>query len=314
MTESSVQTSAAPLAAFDGEPYRPRRASRSTHVPVRGLQYHLRIWEAEAEPERTVVLLHGWMDVSASFQFLVDVLPPQWRLVGLDWRGYGLSDRPAADCYWFPDYLGDLDAVLDALSPQSPVDLVAHSMGGNVAMLYAGVRPARVRRLVNLEGVGMPETRPAQAAGRMRAWLDDLRAGARMRDYSSREAVAGRLRESNPRLSAAQAAFLAEHWAAPRPDGRFVLLGDPAHKLVNPTLYRVDEVLAVWREIAAPVLLVLAGITDRWHDFIHKPAWQRRLLAIRSLERVTLADAGHMLHHDQPEALAALVTAFLRRP
>jgi len=74
-------------------------------------------------------MLHGWMDVSASFQFVVDALRRSWRVLAPDWRGYGLTDRAQADCYWFPDYLADLDQLLDALLPDEPVALVGHSMG-----------------------------------------------------------------------------------------------------------------------------------------------------------------------------------------
>src|SRR5690606_19352391 len=157
-------------------------------------------------------------------------------------------------CYWYPDYLADLDRLLDEFSAGAPADLVAHSMGGNVATLYAGLRPARVRRLVNLEGPGMRGAGPEQAPLRYRPWLDELRDGVRLRDYPSRAAVAQRLMTNNPRLRADYAAFLAEHWSVPTAGGRFALAGDPAHRIVNPVLYRVDEVLEVWRLIEADVL------------------------------------------------------------
>ena len=120
----------------------------------------------------TLVMLHGWMDVGASFQFVVDALAGidgfERAIAAPDWRGFGLTEGPPVDSYWFPDYLGDLDALLDALSPHIPVDLAGHSMGGNAAMIYAGVRPQRVRRLVNLEGFGMPAA--AAERWRRRAW------------------------------------------------------------------------------------------------------------------------------------------------
>uniref|UniRef100_UPI002362DFF1 alpha/beta fold hydrolase n=3 Tax=Pseudomonadota TaxID=1224 RepID=UPI002362DFF1 len=78
-----------------------------------------------------LVLLHGWMDVGASFQFVVDALAGDREVIALDWRGFGLSEASGAGCYWFPDYLADLDALLDAVSPSAPVDLLGHSMGGN---------------------------------------------------------------------------------------------------------------------------------------------------------------------------------------
>jgi pimeloyl-ACP methyl ester carboxylesterase len=146
--------------------YRPVRQARSEFVAARRMRHHLRRWGPADAP--LLVMLHGWMDVSASFQFVVDRLRRDWQVVAPDWRGFGLSERTPGDCYWFPDYLADLDALLDAVSPEESVRLVGHSMGGNVAMLYAGVRPARVRGLVNLEGFGMPGARPLEAPGRYR--------------------------------------------------------------------------------------------------------------------------------------------------
>jgi len=294
-------------------PYQPIRHSRSEFHGIRGLRYHVRVWDAS--PERpcagTLVMLHGWMDVSASFQFLVDALQRNWRVLAPDWRGCGLTDRPQADCYWFPDYLADLDFLLDAMMPDEAVDLVAHSMGGNIANLYAGVRPHRVRRLVNLEGVGMPGTRPGQAPERYARWIDELKHGARLRDYASRADVAARMMQNNPRLRPDFAAFLAGHWSLPGADGRFALAGDPAHKIVNAQLYRADEVMACWRQIRADILLVFAAGDQRWQSFVGSPAYRRRMLAIRSIRTVTVEDAGHMLHHDQPGRIAQLVEDFM---
>ncbi|RPH39913.1 MAG: alpha/beta hydrolase [Burkholderiales bacterium] len=291
------------------DPYRPRRAARSTFVEARGLRHHVRSW---GDPTATpVVMVHGWMDVSASFQFVVDCLARERHVIAPDWRGFGLTARPAqADCYWFPDYLGDLDALLDALLPDRPIDLVGHSMGGNVATLYAGVRPARIRRLVNLEGFGMRATEATQAPERLREWLDALRTPARMRDYDSPAAVAARLVQTNPRLPMDKALWLAGHWSARNDAGRYELLGDAAHKLVNPYLYRVDEIVATWRRIEAPVLLVAASDRGEWHRFVETDEYRERLRAIPKLERATVAQAGHMLHHDQPERVASLIEEF----
>jgi len=294
--------------------YRPRRASRSLFVEARGLRHHLRCWEPQrkqAPQAPTVFLLHGWMDVSASFQFVVDLLPDHWRLIAPDWRGFGLTDRSGGDAYWFPDYLGDLDALLDALAPAQAVDLVGHSMGGNVAALYAGVRPQRVRRVVNLEGVGLKATRPAQAPARYARWLDELRDGAALRDYASRDEVAARLMRGNPRLRPEFAGFLAPHWARETAAGRFELLADPAHRTSSPILYRVPEVVACWRAITAPVLWVLAEHTSEAMSFVHGAEYRRRLRAIRSLREATVAGAGHMLHHDRPDEVARLVVEHL---
>ena len=287
------------------------KPSESHFLDVRGLRYHVRRWPQDGAPK--IFLLHGWMDVSASFQFLADALQGSWDVYAPDWRGYGLTQWGKADCYWFPDYIADLDFILDTLQPGVAVNLVGHSLGGNVASMYAGIRAQRVARLVNLEGFGLPATRPEQAPGRYARWLEELHDPPRLRPYKDFGELAERLRQANPRLTAERAAFLARHWGRDAGREGVVLRGDPAHKIVNPVLYRYEEVRACWRQVSAPVL---------WVDGAESTALQRmKLDAAQHAERrnsfadVTYASvpgAGHMLHHDQPEAVARLIEDFLR--
>jgi pimeloyl-ACP methyl ester carboxylesterase len=291
------------------------KPSRSEFITVRGLRTHVRHWGREGAP--IIFMLHGWMDVGASFQFVADSLAGDWHVIAPDWRGFGFTERAHADTYWFPDYLADLDVMLDHYAPGEAVNLLGHSMGGNVAGLYAGVRPARVRRLINLEGFGMPasqETAPRHYA----RWLDELRQPAEMRSYPSVAAVAARLQKTNPRLSNERAAFLAPHWSAPNDAGDWEILGDPAHKKPTPILYRVEEVMACWSAITAPVMWVEAEDTNMWQWMGPKPAARieidRRLGHLADVQVNMMPDAGHMLHHDQPERLAAMIEAFLADP
>jgi pimeloyl-ACP methyl ester carboxylesterase len=299
-------------------PYSPRRSFSSRFLDIRGLRYRLITWgdPALVTPELPpLVMLHGWMDVAASFQFVVDAMAADRYILAPDWRGFGLSEAPRADTYWFPDYLGDLEALLDAALPGAgPIDLLGHSMGGNAAMLYAGVRPERIRRLVNLEGFGMPQTRPESAPARYARWLDELKEPQSLRDYASLDEVASRLRKNNPRLTQARAAWLAGHWSRRREDGRYEILGDPAHKRGVPILYRVEEVLACWSRIAAPVLWVEGEATQLsqwWGERYTRAEFQERLKSVPKVEQVVIREAAHMLHHDQPEQLATHLEAFL---
>jgi len=256
-------------------------------------------------------MLHGWMDVAASFQFLVDSLSRDWHVIAPDWRGFGLSEwRPEG--YWFPDYYADLEALLDLYQPGEPVFLVGHSMGGVVASIYSGIRPDRVARLVSMEGLGLARHAPDQAPGRYAQWLDQLRDPPSFRPYRSLEEVASRLRKTNPRLTGPRAAFLARHWAKRQDNGDYVLLSDPVHKTVNPYLFRIDEAIACWRRVTAPVLLVsgkLSDIPGRMKDTPEQLA--ERKGAFRNRREVELDEAGHMMHHDQPERLAPLIEQFL---
>ena len=312
--------------------YIPRRSAQSRFLPIRGLRYHVQTWgdPGLVTPQRpALVLVHGWMDVGASFQFVVDALAAldeaegvERYIVAPDWRGFGLSDTGGSDSYWFPDYLGDLDALLDALLPDQPIDLLGHSMGGNVVMAYAGVRPQRIRRLVNLEGFGQPAGQPHQAPKRLLQWLDELKAPQALRSYDSLQGVADRLMKNNPLLPADKAAWLAPHWARQQTDrsddgngdGQWHILGDPAHKRVNPILYRAEEHLALWQAITAPVFWAEGDRTDMakwWGDRYPRAEFEARLAVVPQLQRALLSPCGHMLHHDQPEALAQHLARFL---
>jgi pimeloyl-ACP methyl ester carboxylesterase len=242
------------------------RQSESRFVHIRGLRYHVRRWPAPGAPK--IVLLHGWMDVSASFQFVAD----------------------------------------------KPLNLVGHSLGGNVAALYAGVRPGRVAKFANLEGFGMAPTRPEQAPQRYARWLEELRDPPGFRGYESFSELAQRLRKSNPRLSPEKAEFLARHWGREVEGKGVVLRSDPSHKIVNPVLYRYAEVRACWREVKAPVLWVDGAESEtRKRLKLGAADIAERRAAFRDLRHVILPEAGHMLHHDQPGALARLLEEFLAR-
>jgi pimeloyl-ACP methyl ester carboxylesterase len=302
-----------------GAMYQAQRISRSEFVPIRKLRYHVRHWGRATPGQAPLVLVHGWMDVSASWQFMVDALAQERWIIAPDWRGYGLTELPDTDNYWFPDYLADLDFLLDHYAGEQPVDLVGHSMGGNIAMLYAGSRPERIRRLVNLEGFGMPGTRPSQAPGRYAKWMDELKAFHRgeleLKGYGAIDGVARRLMKTNRRLPQDKADWLAPHWARQDADGLWRILGHSAHKITNASLFRVDEVLEIYKAIRAPVLAVEASddsLEGWWKGRFTLAEYHQRLQAVSDIRLGRIDDAGHMLHHDQPEKLAQLIEEFLR--
>jgi pimeloyl-ACP methyl ester carboxylesterase len=307
--------------------YQVIRPSQSEFVPIRNLNYHVRTWGKPTPGVPTLVLVHGWMDVGASYQFLVDAFSDAFasnrHIVAPDWRGFGLTTGAPVDHYWFADYMGDLDFLLDHYAPDQPIDLVGHSMGGNVATHYAGARPARVRRLVNLEGFGVPDGKPEKAPARLATWMDDLktlqRGELKMRTYDLLDGVARRLMKTNPRLARDtmgqdRAAWLAQHWSRQNAAGQWEILGDDAHKIAGPALSRLAEVLAIYAAITAPTLFVDTfenSLTGWYGRRFTLQEFEERIKAIPNLKQARINDAGHMLHHDQPQELARLIEGFL---
>lgn len=302
-----------------GQMYQVKKVSRSEFVPIRNLSYHVRVWGEPAPCKVPLVMVHGWMDVAASYQFVVDAFAQDHYIIAPDWRGYGKTPAGGVDNFWFPDYMADLDFLLDHYAPDTPVNLVGHSLGGNVVMLYAGVRPGRIRRLVNLEGFGMPATRPEQAPGRYAKWMDELKSLHRgeldMRAYNDISGVARRLMKTNPRLSQDKADWLAGQWAQQDASGKWSIMGHAAHKVAGAHLYQVEEVLALYRRISMPVLAVEASDNSLdlwWKGKFTLAQYHERIQSVPNVEIALIADAGHMMHHDQPQVLAPLIERFIQ--
>lgn len=288
--------------------YRPRRPGRHGTIPIRGLEHHFIRWGTDsADP---VLLLHGFADCAATFQFVADAVGPDLPLVAIDWRGFGGSARSPGG-YWFPDYYADLDAMLDAFCPRGPARIVGHSMGANVAMIYAGVRPERVRSLVNLEGIGLARTHPDQAPARLMQWLDELRGPLAAGEYASLAELAVRVAKRNPRLAPEQAEFIAACWSEPVTGGGVRLLADPAHRRTNPYLYRREEVEACWRAITARVLLVIGAASELLPRLGPEGGVESFRSVVPQLTIEQVAGAGHMLHHEVPREIARLIEAFV---
>ena len=279
----------------------------SEFVQLRGRSFHLRIWGRAAAPK--IFMLHGWGDTSATFQVIVDALQREWRVIAPDWRGFGKSQWND-DTYWFPDYFADLDALLDHYSPDEAAFVAAHSMGGTISSIYAGLRPERVARLVNMEGGGMPRSAYADAPGRARKWLDQIRGERNFRVYSDQEAFAQRLMRDNPRLTLERAGFLARNVTNPCEGGvRFA--ADPCHFWSNPVYYAIEDAKAAWRQATAPVLWMTARDSSIVKAFEADPeGYRARIACFRDVKQVMLDDAGHNMQHDQPEAVARLIEEF----
>ena len=288
------------------------KPSRSRFIDVHGLRYHLREWGPADAPQ--LFMLHGWLDTSASFQFIVDALAKEWHVVAPDWRGCGLSDwATGANGYRFIDFVADLDRILEQVKTAETVNLVGHSMGANVACHYAGIRPALVRRVVSLEGFG-PLLRngdedPAEAPQRLARWLDDLRDLRPFTRFATEQEVIAGLQRLNPRLPEARARHLCAHWFRYGAQGDFERLGDPAYKVREPGRYRPAELEAIWRAVTAPVLHVGAAPVSP-SEAEQAERFRARLNAFRDFREEAIGDAGHMIHHDQPEKLARLIDAF----
>ncbi len=281
----------------------------SAWLNVRGVRYHLLEWGDASNP--LLMMLHGWADCAASFQFLVDELQHDWFVVAPDWRGFGRSHL-RCEGYWFPDYVADLDILLTHYQAAESVRLLGHSMGANIAGLYAGIFPERVRSFINVEGFGLADSDPRKAPENYRRWITQSRQMPAYSTYKTLDELANRIRKRNPSMSPDKARFVAEHWAMASEDGSIVLRADPAHKLPNAVQYRRAEAQACWENVTAPVLLVIGENTDftaAAKDWIDPGGAAHQF---RDHQSAVIAGCGHMVHFEQPAALAKAIESFLQ--
>lgn len=281
--------------------------SRTLRCDVRGLQYGVREWGPhDAAP---LVLLHGTRDTSVTFQFLVDAFAGRWRIVAPDWRGHGLTPG-VPQGYWFHELLADLEALLTALFPREAVPLVGHSLGGNIASVYAGLRPTRVTRVVSIDGFGILATRPAEFSGVLARWL---RADGQstLTPYASVTDMARRLIEGNRRLTWDKALFLAANSSRPSDEGGFTWQFPRRRWRSMPTLHTLDEWIACWRGITAPALWIAAAEPRPGTVAADPAAFATVMRHVGEGSVVRLAGTGHNVHHDAPAALAVAIEDFL---
>lgn len=267
-------------------------------------------WGNAAAP--TLLLVHGARDHARSWDWVAGALRHEWHVVAPDLRGHGDSDWSADGAYAMPDFVHDLVALVDRLAAER-VTIVAHSLGGSVALRYAGLYPERVARIVAIEGMG-PSAAEAEAwrarplAEHWRAWIDAHRAaGARVpRRYPDVEAALARMRAANPHLSDEQARHLTIHGLAATGDGGWRWKFDNALRAVWPYDLEPEAVHALWRRIACPALLVYGS--ESWAT---DPRTDGRADHIRDRRVAMIEGAGHWPHHDRFDAFMAAVRAFL---
>jgi pimeloyl-ACP methyl ester carboxylesterase len=282
-------------------------------IDVRGLKIHYLEWgERTEEP---LILIHGFLDHARSWEPFVGALEktagkPLW-IVAPDCRGHGDSGWVGAGGYYhFPDYIFDLDRLVESLRVPK-IMLAGHSMGGTISFLYAGTFPEKVRKLVLVEGIGPIALEFSDAPPRMARWLVEVKALRQRKvvEYPSLEEAAGRLRRKNPRLKPALALELARSGMKQIANGKWVWKFDPLHRTVAPQPFYSVQAVEFFRRLECPVLLV-HGTESRQTA---RPDIQRRVEAIVQRSVAAIPDAGHMIHHDNPEKLAAVVTEFLNR-
>ena len=217
-------------------------------VSVGGLS--VREWPGEGRP---IVCLHGLASNARWWDPVADRLEPSHRVLAVDLRGHGRSERPDAG-YGFPEVGGDVVQLLDHLGLSGAV-LVGHSWGASVALWAAG-QAASVAGVVCVDG-GAVDLRAvfgptwAEARERMRPPRPERLDEAKVRSHVAHSALSEEIGEG-PAAAAIMGNFEVgpEGWLLPR-------LSMGHHMEIAEALYHLDQ-MALWRNVACPVRFLMA--------------------------------------------------------
>jgi pimeloyl-ACP methyl ester carboxylesterase len=280
-----------------------------TYISQR-LRLHYCDWgNADAPP---LVLVHGGRDHARNWDWVAQRLREPWHIITPDLRGHGDSQWSQDGSYNMPGYIYDL-AQLVHQRGLAPVNLIGHSLGGNIATRYAAIYPDKVRRLVSIEGLGpspkvIAERAAKPMAERLRAWVESQRglAGRQPRRYPSIADAEARMREANKHLSPEQAHHLTRYGVTQNEDGTFGWKFDPYLHVFPPVDLPVEEVEKLWTQVTCPTLLVYGK--ESWAS---NPQEDGRARHFRDARVVLVEKAGHWVHHDQTDVFVDTVQAFL---
>ncbi|MDD3798115.1 MAG: alpha/beta hydrolase, partial [Novosphingobium sp.] len=256
-------------------------------------------------------LVHGNRDHCRSWDWTAEALRKDWHVVAPDLRGHGDSAWSREGRYDFTTYLYDLSQLLFELGG-GPATLVAHSLGAHIALRYAGIYPETIARLVAVEAVGAPKELDVAFNSppidqRFRRWIEQRRTatGKRGRTYASVEEAQQRMQEENPRLSDAQVRHLTIHGLRRTEEGGYCWKFDNYLRQWPPPDIGKDDVVALWRRIACPALLMFGK--ESWSSSLADELAEH----VAGARRVDIEGAGHWPHHDRFEGFIGELQAFL---
>lgn len=273
---------------------------RDRFVDANRLRLHLLEWGGG---DRVVLLLHGFLEHAHGWDWVAPQLADAgFHVYALDLRGHGDSQWVGAGGYYhFLDYVADLAFVVPQLAER--VAIVGHSMGGGAAILYAGTEPQRVWALVSIEGLGVPDTDPAEVPMRVSDWIGDLRrAVARSRGSTAIDSAAERIRARFPHLPLEAARHIVRHNQTDRA-WKF----DPLHQTRSPQPTYVAQARAFWSRVSCPALYIAGGDSMLR---LNEADVEERLASLRA-ERAVVPGGGHHPHLEQPSLTAKILIEFL---
>jgi pimeloyl-ACP methyl ester carboxylesterase len=271
-----------------------------------GLRLHYADWGNDAAPP--LILIHGGRDHCRSWDEVARALQPHFHVMAPDLSGHGDSDWAKGSSYSLSDYVYDLTRLVRSAAVHQTA-IVGHSMGGMIGLMYAGTNLDNVSRLAVLDGVTVLPGRPRAPIHELIAeWVAQLDriAERKPRHYRSVAEAAERISAHNKRLTPEQAMHLASHGVRKNADGSYSWKFDEYQKARAPYRLSPDDHIALWSRITCPTLLLRGN-----ESFLPDPEKAGVLAHFTQAHLVTIAGAGHWLHHDKLDEVLGALRPFL---
>jgi pimeloyl-ACP methyl ester carboxylesterase len=274
----------------------------------------LQFWDWGANGLPPLLLVHGGLDHARNWDWVARSLRQHFHVYAMDLRGHGNSAWAPGAIYSIAEHVLDIATLVDLLAPNGrPIYLIGHSLGGILTLVYSGLYPDRVRKVIAIEGLGLPASHRIHkpAPERLRTWIDSVRKteGRKPRNYRNLEAAVARMKDANPHLSDEVARHLTVHGTNWNADGSLSWKFDNYVHSFAPYGHNIDDQRAIYAEIACPVLLVWGR--ESW---LPDPESEDRAAAIRNRQVLKVEGAGHWVHHDRLDVFLEESKRFLLEP
>jgi pimeloyl-ACP methyl ester carboxylesterase len=272
----------------------------------------LQFWDWGTEGKPTLLLVHGGLDHARNWDWVARALRDDFHVYAIDLRGHGNSQHAPGATYTVAEHVLDLSALADVINDY-PIYLIGHSLGGVVVMIYTGIFPERVKKVVSIEGLGPPPTSRVYdpASKRMRRWIEEMRQIEKRepRSYPNLDAAVNRMKEANPHLSDEVARHLTLHGTNWNSDGSLIWKFDNFARPFPPHGNHQDDLRDIYGQITCPVLLFWG--TESWS---RDPEADGRAAMLNKYRLVRVSNAGHWVHHDQLDIFLDETKKFLAEP
>lgn len=268
----------------------------------------LQFWDWGTEGKPAMLLVHGGLDHARSWDWVAKALREDYHVYAIDLRGHGNSAWAPGALYSVAEHVLDVSALVDIIHA-TPVYIIGHSLGAVTTLLYAGVYPERVKKVVAIEGLGLPlKAAQKPAPERLRSWIEGVRTAENRtpHSYASLASAVARMKQANPFLSDKVAEHLTLHGTNWNADGSLIWKFDNYARLFAPYGASLDDATEVMSQITCPTLLFWGT-----QSFARDPEMDERTSVIRNRQVVRVENAGHWVHHDQLDVFLKETKKFL---